>query len=281
MPAFGDAAALVLPAAPGDTAGAGADPEPLTAQTDTKREQTPGKALSSWPSGASEPRNDKPALWAPSMARFLPFLLLPIVMAPARCRSVSFPKVERSLDQLGDASQILTRRFWSRPPTRNYPRRTPPLGRKFFAIRLALALPRLLPTIEGNPNLGTARSPQTPPLSPLSAEHLKPEVRTSSAVLWMHRRWGWSWLLGCWCGSSKVVRVLLTAYFTVRNLIDRTCPMGDPVGMAEPATVPSELCLFTSLMPGDGTMPRAQWLGNPVEIACFQPIHHSSCSSRC
>ncbi|KAH6983117.1 hypothetical protein BKA56DRAFT_340917 [Ilyonectria sp. MPI-CAGE-AT-0026] len=122
---------------------------------------------------------------------------------------------------------------------------------------------------------------QTPPLSPLSAEHLKPEVRTSSVVLWMHRRWVSSWLLGCWCGSSKVVRVLLTAYFTVRNLIDRTCPMGDPVGMAEPATVPSELCLFTSLMPGDGTMPRAQWLGNPVEIACFQPIHHSSCSSRC
>lgn len=91
MPAFGDAAALVLPAAPGDTAGAGADPEPLTAQTDTKREQTPGEMLLSWPSCASEPRNHKPTLWAPSMAPFLPFLVLPIVMAPARCRSVSFP----------------------------------------------------------------------------------------------------------------------------------------------------------------------------------------------
>lgn len=169
--------------------------------------------LLSWPSYVSEPRNHKTALWAPSMARFLPFLLLPIVMAPARCRPVSFPKVERSLDQLGDVSQILTRRFWSRPPTRNYPRRTPPLGRKFFAIRLALALalPRLLPTIEGNPNLGTARSPQPPPLSPLSVKHLKPEVRTSSAVLWMHCRWAWSWLLGCW--GAGVVQVRLSEFF--------------------------------------------------------------------
>lgn len=172
MPAFGDAAALVLAAAPGDTAGAGADPEPLTAQIDSKREQTSGGLLLSWPSCASEPRNHKPTLWAPSMAPFLPFLILPILMAPARCRS-ELPKSGKELGPTGIRFSDSHPAVWSRPPTRNCPCRTPPLRRKFFAIRLALALPRLLPTIEGNPNLGTARSPRTPPLSPLSAEHLK------------------------------------------------------------------------------------------------------------
>lgn len=177
MPAFGDAAALVLPAAPGDTAGAGADPEPLTAQTDTKREQTPGEMLLSWPSWASEPRKHRPTLWAPSMAPFLPFLVLPIVMAPARSMPLSeLPKSGKELGPTGIRFSNSHPAVLESSANPKLPMSHAPLAPKIFRHPSgagALALPRLLPTIEGNPNLGTARSPRTPPLSPLSAEHLK------------------------------------------------------------------------------------------------------------